>query len=502
MLNEYSGRRALAHRFTERHYDMQVACHYSILGLAVDATLEQIHAAYAGELARMRQALASGTPQPVERLDAVRQAYRVLSSPEQRQVYDSERRLGRVEPQLGSIQPAIHTAADITLETMALAPQDGGDTSSSSGTARPADIAAGAAARAAVSPAVAAASPGDDADEAAVEFRGNGSEYFRIWLVNVALTLLTLGIYSAWAKVRREKYFHRNLVVAGAAFDYHGRPRAILLGRAILLLLFMLGSLADHFGSAAKLTVSLLGAAAFPWLLVQSMRFRARNTSYRGLRFSFTGTYGQALVLYLVHGGLTVLSLGLYFPVFLQRQKAYLANHLHFGDRHGVFAAGIGAFYRGLALPLVLWGLAWVAGILLLTSVLAGRKTAAIIALMMVLGPGILLAVLYLNLILVPYARVVGTNLLWNHLSFGETAFRSTQRVRSYLGVVLSNWLLTLLTLGFFWPLAEIRLASYRARHLTVIAPAALADTFADPTAETPALGSETMDAIDLDIAL
>lgn len=455
---------------------MQVACHYSILGLAVDATLEQIHAAYAGELARMRQALASGAPQPVERLDAVRQAYRVLSSPEQRQVYDRERRFGRVEPSLGSVPPASSPPGGVVPPV--------------------------ASAALSAIPAAWAASQAPVADEAVVEFRGKGSEYFRIWLVNVALTLLTLGVYSAWAKVRREKYFHRNLVLDGAAFDYHGRPGAILFGRAILLVLFMLGSLAEHFGSAAKLTVSLLGTAAFPWLLVQSMRFRARNTSYRGLRFSFTGTYAQALVLYLVHGGLTVLSLGLYFPAFLQRQKAYLADHLRFGDRHGVFAAGVGVFYRGLAMPLILWVLAWGLGIMLIGGALASRKASAVFALMMVVGPAFLLAVLYLNLILVPYARVVGTNLLWNHLSFGETAFRSTQRVASYLGLVLSNWLLTLLTLGLFWPLAQIRLASYRARHLAVLAPAALADTFADPSAETPALGSEAMDAIDLDIAL
>lgn len=38
-------------------------------------------------------------------------------------------------------------------------------------------------------------------------FTGTGSEYFRIWIVNWLLTLLTLGIYSAWAKVRRIQFF-------------------------------------------------------------------------------------------------------------------------------------------------------------------------------------------------------------------------------------------------------------------------------------------------------
>ncbi len=34
-----------------------------------------------------------------------------------------------------------------------------------------------------------------------LNFTGKGSEYFKIWIVNIALSLITLGIYSAWAKV-------------------------------------------------------------------------------------------------------------------------------------------------------------------------------------------------------------------------------------------------------------------------------------------------------------
>ena len=38
-----------------------------------------------------------------------------------------------------------------------------------------------------------------------MRFTGIGWEYFRIWVVNMLLTLLTLGIYSAWAKVRKAR---------------------------------------------------------------------------------------------------------------------------------------------------------------------------------------------------------------------------------------------------------------------------------------------------------
>ena len=39
------------------------------------------------------------------------------------------------------------------------------------------------------------------------EFTGEGYEFFRIWIVNICLTIITLGIYSALAKVRTNRYF-------------------------------------------------------------------------------------------------------------------------------------------------------------------------------------------------------------------------------------------------------------------------------------------------------
>src|SRR5450631_3526359 len=71
------------------------------------------------------------------------------------------------------------------------------------------------------------------------EFSGTGAEYFRIWVVNLLLTILTLGIYSAWAKVRRLQYFYRNTEMAGSSFDFHGSPTKILVGRLIALVMLI-----------------------------------------------------------------------------------------------------------------------------------------------------------------------------------------------------------------------------------------------------------------------
>src|SRR5262245_52514343 len=65
------------------------------------------------------------------------------------------------------------------------------------------------------------------------QFSASGGEYFRIWIVNLLLTIVTLGIYSAWAKVRRLRYFYGSTQIAGSSFEYHGRPLQILKGRLI-----------------------------------------------------------------------------------------------------------------------------------------------------------------------------------------------------------------------------------------------------------------------------
>ena len=57
-----------------------------------------------------------------------------------------------------------------------------------------------------------------------IEFTASGSEYFRIWIVNLLLIVVTLGIYLPWAKVRKLKYFYSNTWVGGDALDFHGEP--------------------------------------------------------------------------------------------------------------------------------------------------------------------------------------------------------------------------------------------------------------------------------------
>ncbi|MGB1834264.1 MAG: DUF898 family protein, partial [bacterium] len=82
-----------------------------------------------------------------------------------------------------------------------------------------------------------------DASPLPFEFTGKAKEFFGIWLSNLLLSILTLGIYSAWAKVRRRRFFLGHTLIGGHRFDYHADPKVILKGRAVVVSVLVVLSL-------------------------------------------------------------------------------------------------------------------------------------------------------------------------------------------------------------------------------------------------------------------
>jgi uncharacterized membrane protein YjgN (DUF898 family) len=176
-------------------------------------------------------------------------------------------------------------------------------------------------------------------------FTGKAGEYFGIWIVNLLLSIVTLGIYSAWAKVRRKKYFYQNTLIDGVAFDYHANPIAILKGRIIAFVLFVLYNVLAGFNPILALVLLVAFMAALPWIITRGMMFNARNSSHRGLRFDFDGKYGQALLIFVLFPILIVLSLGLAMPFVMQRINKFVFEHHKFGTSRFAMAAEVKAFY-------------------------------------------------------------------------------------------------------------------------------------------------------------
>ena len=141
-------------------------------------------------------------------------------------------------------------------------------------------------------------------------FTGKSLEFFGIWIVNIALTILTLGIYSAWAKVRTNRYFYGNTQVDGSAFEYLAEPKQILKSRVIASLLFAAYYTINNIYPLWGLGIAGFIALLIPAIIVLSMSFRMRNSAYRGITFRFQRDFKGAYLIYGLPVLLFVLLLG------------------------------------------------------------------------------------------------------------------------------------------------------------------------------------------------
>ncbi|MCC7548803.1 MAG: DUF898 domain-containing protein [Burkholderiales bacterium] len=333
------------------------------------------------------------------------------------------------------------------------------------------------------------------------EFTGSGGEYFRIWIVNIALTVLTLGVYSAWAKVRRLQYFYRNTRVADASFDYHGRPLAILKGRVVAVALLFLYNLALEFQSLLALVIAVPVVPVLPWLLRQSLRFRLHYSSWRGLRFAFHGGTAGAYRVFMLWPILSFASFYLLGPMWHQRLKRYQHGNAAFGATPFAISAGVGAFYRPYLVALggliLLTVVALPAALALTAGVRAGyaRQFMTAFGVLGVLGAGFMV-------LIGPYLMSRIQNLVWNTTTLGPHRFRCRLRARSLAWIGGTNLLLIVLTLGLYLPFAAVRLARYRASCTSLLPGSALDEFVASEKAGVAALGEELGELLDIDISL
>src|SRR5207342_148466 len=176
-------------------------------------------------------------------------------------------------------------------------------------------------------------------------FSGRTGEYFGIWFVNLILSIVTLGIYSAWAKVRTERYFYGNTKLAGASFEYLASPIAILKGRLIAYALVLALGLSARFSLGTYFVLILLVSVLMPMIIVLGLRFRARNSAWRGLSFRFDEELGAAYGPFMGWPILSGITLSLLYPFAKRRQHEFLVEGHKFGGEQFEYAGDVGKYY-------------------------------------------------------------------------------------------------------------------------------------------------------------
>jgi uncharacterized membrane protein YjgN (DUF898 family) len=339
-----------------------------------------------------------------------------------------------------------------------------------------------------------------------LRFEGSAAEYFKIWIVNLALTIVTLGIFSAWAKVRSKRYFYGNTYIGEHNFDYHGQPLRILLGRAFAVGILLLYGLTVAFAPLLTFVLAIAVFFATPWLVNAALRFNARNTSYRNIRFNFTGTYGQAFVAYIAWPMLVAITLGTTYPLARRARTHFNINNHSFGGRYfqsqipGRDIYGIYLTALGLALGLI-FVLVIVLGVGAgLAMAVSGIEKGAHSPFITVLASVTYAAV---ALFLMTFTGTRVFNLALNNTILADRyRFEATLSATSMIGLVFSNLMLTLVTLGLYYPWARVRTLNYVTAHLAVTGATDPADFTSELVAGQGAVGEEIANFFDVDIGL
>ena len=357
------------------------------------------------------------------------------------------------------------------------------------------------------------------------QFHGRGEEYFGIWIVNVLLTIVTLGLYSPWAHVRNKQYFYGNTELDGDRFEYLATGKQVFLGRLIAAILFLVYVLLSNTLPIASFAILVFMFAVFPWVAKRSLSFNARMTRYRGVSLGFNGStkdayinfLGKPVLAYLMLGGLAaglawvaqqiagskntsrvsennwgmvVLAVILFLGLIVLAFYAYawvkrgVDSYVHNGYRYGQqqFFAHLetktyAKIYGTGALIFLLVQIVFTAVAAAITYFLLKGETnsqAAMATFAPVLGLvgflsyiGFFALVLYISALIFSKTR----NYKYNQTTIGATKayqFVSTVKPGAYVGLMFINAFMMIFSLGLLTPFVKVRVADFLARHTAI----------------------------------
>lgn len=370
------------------------------------------------------------------------------------------------------------------------------------------------------------------------EFTGKASEYFSIWIVNICLTILTLGIYSAWAKVRTNQYFYGNTRLDDVSFRYLATPMNILKGRMIAFAAFFIYYIASMISPMAAGVIMLVLMLLVPAFLVLSMSFRLRNSAYRNVKFDFDKNFRRAYFIFampVVFIGAYIFMINVFmpepgaaaqpnidksvaawfailplvimalFPLWEFMINKFKVAHAKYGEADMSFNAEKGDYYK-----MYLTGLL----VLMVAGIVFSIVMAVVGAVFMndgqtEQGPGMVPQIITFVMLLMfaplylwffAYIQTRRTNILYNNIEIDQHQLRSELKTKYMMYLYFTNTLAMVLSLGLLTPWAKVRTAKYRASCTSLAVNGDLNEFSAAQQKKQSALGEEMGEMFDLDL--
>ncbi|PNK61935.1 YjgN family protein [Psychrobacter sp. FDAARGOS_221] len=388
-----------------------------------------------------------------------------------------------------------------------------------------------------------------------VKFNGTGAEYFKIWIINLILCIITFGIYYPWAKVRTRRYFYANTEYADRFFDYHATGKQLFFGYLIgVCILIVLNIISAIFPTAGFILPVILFFFV-PWIIWRSLKFNMRMTSFSNVRFSFDGSLKTAYFIYML------IPIAIYIAIIVLMVVGFasMAGFSNMSDVNmdSINTGGIVIF--GIAVILALVLMVYMTGLLAKKSaeyqigetrfgqgrffinvntktfVMIAFKTALISVVSLVLFMTFIglsfssmlsgevggsvgnsaASSFFMGSFFIVYIGFIAASLfaaaytysrqrqyIYANTTLDQTIrFKSSVGAKAYFGVLITNMLLIIVTLGFGMPWAKVRVAQYLADNTWIDAEDMDINQYLTQKEQhQSAIGEEIGDVLDIDI--
>ena len=305
-------------------------------------------------------------------------------------------------------------------------------------------------------------------------FTGGVLEYYGVVILNALLTMITLGIYAPWAKVRKQRYFFSHTEFLDEGFQYLATGKQLFIGRIVAIIILVALSVAEFIpgiGIPLSIAIVLFG---LPFVLNRSVRFNARNLAWRDVRFGWDGTFPMAILVWMIYPVLSVLTLGLLQPLAARALRRHYADNHSFGGAQFSADLGLAPFYFALLKTIcfavviiaVFGGLAGAIAYGAAETLFTGISSYDDLILKLAFLSDEQKALLALPFLAIGFAFYLSgkfyfaltRHVMINHLRLsGGIRFQSQLSAFKYALIILTNLLLNILTIGFAHPFTVVR---------------------------------------------
>lgn len=199
-------------------------------------------------------------------------------------------------------------------------------------------------------------------------YSGNGTELAILMFKNMALTFFTLGFYWAWGRTNTRRYLWGKVSFQDDRGSYTGTGKELFRGWVLLAVVYVvavilvqvLAKISPYIGFALLPVYIYLFALA----IYGGTRYRLSRTNWREISFSMERDKESTReFVWMAFKGvfLSLITLGLYYPVFQNNRRRFLIDRTRFGTAKFNYTGNnrdyFWLFFKQFALTVITFGI-------------------------------------------------------------------------------------------------------------------------------------------------